>query len=70
MRLFLWYLGCFFNLYFLLFLFLLFVPFDHANSKSRMPADNHKETRLSRVCMYLKFQAGAAFTIALVIAKF
>lgn len=34
------------------------------------PADKHKETHLSGVCMYMKFRAGAAFRIALMMAKF
>lgn len=56
--------------YTILSLFLLFVRFDHANVKRRIPADRHKETHLSGVCIYLKFQAGAAFRIALMMAKF
>lgn len=70
MHLFVWYLF-FYYLYSLLNLFvLLFAHSDHVNSKSMMPADKHKETHLSRVCMYLKFQAGAVFRIALMMAKF
>lgn len=68
MHLFVWYLF----LLSVLFIVLAYTicTFDHGNSKRRMPGDKHKETHLSGVRIYLKFQAGAAFRIALMMTKF